>query len=101
MRRGDSIVSEYYLIADTTRSSLSPDAEGRNPEVMNIPDVEESHLDLRILVDRCMVEIFANGRITMMQMMYPSKDSTQVSLEALGGNITINSLDIWNMASIY
>ena len=58
-------------------------------------------LDVRILVDRCMVEVFVNGRITIMQMMYPSESSTGIFLEALGHDVMIDELDIWKMSSIY
>ncbi len=63
MRRGDSIVSD--ILSDCGQPPVPLCLLMQRdviPEVMNIPDVEESHLDLRILVDRCMVEIFANGR---------------------------------------
>lgn len=100
-RRGDSLFTSYAVTTDTTRSSILPDVEGRQPETASIPDVENGSLDVRVLVDRCMVEVFVNGRVTMMQMMYPSEKSTGVSLTALGGPVTISSIDIWNMDTIY
>lgn len=48
-----------------------------------------------------MVEVFVNGRITIMQMMYPSESSTGIFLEALGHDVMIDELDIWKMSSIY
>ena len=101
MKRLDHIACEYSVAVDTTHASSTPDAEGRQPEVMKLPDVKDGHIRLRVLVDRCMVEVFVNGRITMMQMMYPSEDSRQISLTALGGPVHIPSVQVWNMASIY
>ena len=101
MKRLDHIACEYSVAVDTTHASSTPDAEGRQPEVMKLPDVKDRHIRLRVLVDRCMVEVFVNGRITMMQMMYPSEDSRQISLTALGGPVHIPSVQVWNMASIY
>ena len=91
----------FSAVIDTTYSSVSPDAEGRQPEVVQVPDVSDDMLDVRILVDRCMVEVFVNGRITIMQMMYPSESSTGIFLEALGHDVMIDELDIWKMSSIY
>lgn len=100
-KRGEEVVSMFSAVIDTTYSSVSPDAEGRQPEVVQVPDVSDDMLDVRILVDRCMVEVFVNGRITIMQMMYPSESSTGIFLEALGHDVMIDELDIWKMSSIY
>lgn len=101
-RRNFGSISHVYSAAiDTTHSTTNPDAEGRHPEVSEIPDLEDGVIELRVLVDRSIVEIFVNGRITMVQMMYPSEQSTGISLTALGGPIEISSVDIWKMASIY
>ena len=100
-KRGEEVVSMFSAVIDTTYSSVSPDAEGRQPEVVQVPDVSDDVLDVRILVDRCMVEVFVNGRITIMQMMYPSESSTGIFLEALGHDVMIDELDIWKMSSIY
>ena len=100
-KRGEEVVSMFSAVIDTTYSSVSPDAEGRQPEVVQVPDVSDDMLDVRILVDRCMVEVFVNGRITIMQMMYTSESSTGIFLEALGHDVMIDELDIWKMSSIY
>ena len=57
---------------------------------------------MRILVDKCMVEVFVNDRVVLMQMMYPTlKDSDHVSVTAVGGDANIESAQLFTMHSIY
>ncbi|TAP43912.1 glycoside hydrolase family 32 protein [Arthrobacter sp. S39] len=54
---------------------------------------------LDIYVDRCSVEIFAqDGQVTMTELIFPAATSTDVAIYALGGTVTINSLDITRFA---
>lgn len=57
-------------------------------------------IELRVLVDRCSVEVFANeGRRTMTNLVFPEWDSTGVSLFAEGGCAGIESLVAYDLAA--
>ena len=58
-------------------------------------------LELRVFVDRSIVEVFINGRQCLTARVYPDRDdSVGVSLRAVGNDATLNSLDAWQMKGI-
>lgn len=59
-----------YLTVDAASSSLSEDIQSRIPENTKFDLAEDELLNVRILVDKCMVEVFVNDRVVLMQMMY-------------------------------
>lgn len=57
-------------------------------------------LDLRVLIDRCSVEIFAaNGRHTMTNLVYPDRESTGVSLFAEDGVARVEELVAYTLSA--
>ncbi|MGO4146152.1 glycoside hydrolase family 32 protein [Paenarthrobacter sp. YAF11_1] len=55
----------------------------------------DGHYKLTLFVDRCSVEVFAQGgQVTMTELIFPSPTSKDVSVYALGGSATINGLHI-------
>ncbi|MDP9989034.1 sucrose-6-phosphate hydrolase SacC (GH32 family) [Arthrobacter oryzae] len=55
--------------------------------------------DLSIVVDRCSVEVFAQGgQVTMTELIFPAEDSTDLAVFAVGGTATINSLRVTRLA---
>jgi fructan beta-fructosidase len=53
---------------------------------------------LRIFVDRCSVEVFVNdGLITFTESVFPSEDSERLELFAEGGEVLLDSLDIYEL----
>lgn len=53
---------------------------------------------LRIFVDKSVVEVFANGRQAVMRRIYPSrKDSVGVTLFFTGGPADVRTLEAWDM----
>ena len=93
--------SEGRLSLDPGAASSAPEVVGR--EVQHAPlelDWEEA-LDLRIFIDRSIVEVFANGRQCLTQRIYPSRqDSRGVALFA-AADATVRSIDVWPMRSIW
>jgi beta-fructofuranosidase len=96
--QGETAFNRLYLTIDTTHSSLSPNPRGRIPETAEIPWIAGQPVDLRILVDKCMVEVFGNERQYLMQMMYPTlPESDKIEITALGGDVKAVSVDCYTM----
>lgn len=55
---------------------------------------------LTIFVDRCSVEVFAQeGQLTITELIFPAPTSTDVAIYALGGTVTVDSLNITHYAA--
>jgi beta-fructofuranosidase len=98
------------LCLDTEGSSLSPDVQGlvgvseygsavqRGPLELG----PHGRLQIRVFVDRSVVEAFASDRQCVTKRVDPSRpDSLGVALFARGGGATVRSLDVWQMASVW
>jgi hypothetical protein len=96
---------------ELTRSSLNKGVKYKTFVMTGVanPDVtaQEAHfelnpgetLDLRIYLDKTLLEVFANGRQCLTQRIYPTRqDSLGVALFCTGGDAIFNSVDAWEMA---
>ena len=93
---------ESLLTLDSSYSSTLPGALSRAPETAPIRLDPDEPLQLRVFVDRSVVEVFANGRQCVAVRVYPGRgDSTGVSLRAQGNPARLRSLDAWKMRSVY
>lgn len=62
--------------------------------------LSDGTIELRLLVDRSSVEVFANdGRLSMSNLVFPDWHSTGVSLFADGGDAELVSLDVWELTT--
>ncbi|MDD9987130.1 MAG: GH32 C-terminal domain-containing protein [Spirochaetaceae bacterium] len=94
--------TDSLITLDNARSSESPDVLSRAPETAPVYVGPDELLELRIFVDRSVVEVFANGRQCVALRVYPGReDSAGVSLRACGSEAVLRSLDAWQMGSIY
>ena len=74
----------------------------RPPETAQLALGEGEPLQLRVFVDRSVVEVFANGRQCLAVRVYPEReDSVGVSLRSQGGPSVVGSLRAWRMGSIW
>ena len=90
------------LTLDPTRASLSPEVVGKGIQVAPFEIELDKMLELRIFIDRSVVEVFANGRQCVTKRVYPSRpDSLGVQLFAEGGEAKVHCLEAWEMASIW
>ena len=90
------------LVLDSARSSRSPDVLARPPEVAPLLLDEGEPLQLRIFIDRSVVEVFANGRQCLALRVYPERrDSVGVSIRAHGRDAVLRALHAWRMESIW
>jgi beta-fructofuranosidase len=90
------------ITLDNTRSSKLPDARSRPPETARFALPDNEPVELRIFIDRSVVEVFANGRQYVALRVYPGReDSLGAALRAMGNDATLKSLDAWQMKGIY
>jgi len=88
---------EKKLKVDTTKSSLSDGPRTLESGPLELAAAEP--LNLRVFVDKSVVEVFANGRQAVMRRIYPSRpDSTQVRLFSDGGVVKVRKFKSWEMA---
>ena len=93
---------QSLLTIDSSYSSAAPDVLSRAPETAPVLLEEGELLELRVFVDRSVVEVFANGRQCLAVRVYPDRaDSIGVSLRAQGSAAWLRSLDAWQMNSIW
>ncbi len=93
---------QSLLTIDSSYSSVAPDALSRAPETAPVLLGEGELLELRVFVDRSVIELFANGRQCLAVRVYPERaDSIGVSLRAQGSEAWLRSLDAWQMNSIW
>ena len=63
---------------------------------------EGEPLELRVFIDRSVIEIFANDRQCLTLRVYPERDDSRgVSVFARGADARLLSLDCWQMRSIW
>ena len=93
---------ESVLSIDTSYSSILPDVLSRAPESAPVSIGEEESINLRVFIDKSVLEVFVNGIQCVSVRVYPSlKDSTGVSLRSQGKDAELISLHSWQMKNIY
>jgi len=87
-----------YMNLDCSKSSLT---EPTSSYIM--PIFNQTNLDVRIMIDQTIIEIFINGgRYSMTNRIYPSlTTSTGIELFGISGTTTIPQIDLWNMRSTF
>jgi len=90
----DSVKRELFV--DTTRSSAAGvGLKVREAGPLTLAPDEE--LRLRVLVDRSVVEVFANDRQAITRRIYPTPDSGAVRAFSSDGKCALTSLRFWEM----
>lgn len=93
---------ESLITLETSYSSILPDVISRAPETAPIPYDSNQILNLRIFIDKSVVEVFANGTQCIAARVYPDRsDSIGVSIRSQGQDSELISLDSWQMKNIY
>jgi beta-fructofuranosidase len=99
---GQEETSIYYDAADgtlkvDTRKS-GPEHPSRALEAAPFKLKKGERLELRVFVDKSVVEVFANSRQAIARRIYPSRaDSIGVSLFATGGKTRVHTLEAWKI----
>jgi beta-fructofuranosidase len=88
--------ADQALKIDTTRSSLK---EGPGSIEAGPLELEAgADLEIRVFLDKSVVEVFANGRQAVMRRIYPSlEESTGITLFTSGGPARLLHGDAWRM----
>ena len=93
--------SEDELVVDRSASSES-EAASSDPQCIPSLSTDDGLVTLHVFVDGSVVELFANERESLSSRIYPTReDSTGVSLNAIGGDVAIHSIDIWELDSVF
>jgi len=87
---------------DTARASQSSGAFSRPPETASIQLAPDEPFELRVFIDRSVVEVFVSGRQCLALRVYPMReDSKGVSVVARGGQAELKHLNAYQMRSIW
>ena len=93
---------QSLVTLETSYSSTAADVTCRAPETAPVWLAPDEPLELRVFVDRSVVEVFVNGRQCVAARVYPEReDSVGVSFRSRGVDSRLRSLDGWQMASIW
>ena len=93
---------DRLLVLDVTRSSVSQGVKNRESQRCTIRHAYGKQIELRVFVDRSVVEVFAEGGYYLGKRIYPARpDSLGVQAFSLGGNATLHSLEAWEMDAIW
>ncbi|TYR33633.1 glycoside hydrolase family 32 protein [Sphingobacterium phlebotomi] len=93
----------YSAIAiDNSNGSLANDVTPRVTETADVFIGKEELVELRVFIDKSIVEVFVNGRQCIAVGTYPTlKESDLFSVKAHGKDAEIVSFESYNMKSIY
>jgi beta-fructofuranosidase len=90
------------ITIESSNSSTLPDVQQRAPETAPFLLNPDETVQLRIFIDKSLLEVFVNGRQCVAIRVYPGRDdSTGVSILARGQDAELKSLDAWQMKNIY
>lgn len=100
--KGHARFGTALLQIDGSISSKRSDLVPRTPEIAPIDIGDDDLVEMRIFVDKSIVEIFVNERQWLTLRAYPDRDdSVGVSLFARGGSATFSDIEAWRMESIW
>jgi len=101
-RGGGTSRRQSLVTIDNSYSSCAADVMSRAPETAPVFLDENERLELRVFIDKSVVEVFINGRQCVAVRVYPDRDdSLGVSFRSQGTASQIHSLDAWQMKSIW
>ncbi len=58
-------------------------------------------VDLRVIIDRSVVEVFVNGgKVVLTDLIFPGANASRMSIYAIGGGVTISTGRLWRLESL-
>jgi beta-fructofuranosidase len=95
-------VRDSIVTLDPTFSTTSAEGEINVPQSCTFYYREGELLELRIFVDRSIVEVFVNGQSACLTRVYPEgPDSVGFSIEARGHAAVCRKLQAWSMERVF
>lgn len=95
-------VQASLISLESTYSSTLPDVRFRAPETAPFFLNPGETVNMRIFIDKSVVEVFVNGKQCVAMRVYPGRDdSLGVSIRSQGQDAELKSLDAWQMKNIY
>ncbi len=95
-------VASQSLFVDRTQSGDTTFTEGFVAKTVGLMPAEEGTIKMHIFVDRSSIEVFGNdGYIVMSNRIFPDPQKDAVDIYTTGGMVTLKSLDIWELQSIW
>lgn len=90
------------IAIDNSMSSVARDVTPRVTETADVWMKGDELVNIRVFVDRSVVEVFVNNRQCIAVRAYPERDDAKgVSIRAQGSDALLNRIDAWQMKSIY
>ena len=87
--------SDKKLKFDTRKSGLTFGRKIVEEAPLELKNGEP--LELRIFIDKSVIEVFANDRQAIARMVYPTLEGRGISFFAEGGDVTIKSVKSWEL----
>jgi beta-fructofuranosidase len=98
----DWSVRDSIVTIDPTFSSTSGEGQINEPQSCSLPYKPGEPLELRIFVDRCIVEVFVNGQSACLTRVYPENpDSLGLSIQSRGRPAVCRTLRAYPMKRIF
>lgn len=102
VRKKRKNISTNLISIESSYSSILPDVRTRAPETAPVHLNEGEKLNLRIFIDKSILEVFVNGKQCVAMRVYPGReDSMGVSIGSRGKSAELKSLIAYQMKSIY
>jgi fructan beta-fructosidase len=90
------------LKLDRTRSGDTEFSERFSGSYEAPVSLEDGKLRLHLFVDWSSVELFVNdGKIVLTTRIFPDPESTGIVLFSEGGDVVVNQLDLWELATVW
>ena len=95
-------VRDSIVTIDPSFSTTSDEGEINGPQSCSFLYDAGDRLELRIFVDRCIVEVFVNGQSACLTRVYPEKpDSLGFSIQSRGRPAVCQTLRAWTMERVF
>lgn len=109
LRRAPSLEEVTTLVVDRVASQVWLDREhaSRDPSALGgrfggHVDVDPHHTEVRVVVDRSIIEVFIDGRTALTARVYPSRaDSIGVEVAGTPAAVAGTTLHAWTLGSIW
>nr|WKN37593.1 glycoside hydrolase family 32 protein [Tunicatimonas sp. TK19036] len=95
-------VASQSLFVDRTQSGDTSFANNFSARTIGLMPADSGTVKMHIFVDHSSVEVFGNdGYVTMSNRIFPDPQKDDVEVYTRGGRVTLQSLDIWPLRSIW